>query len=114
MRIIAAVIVLCVVVGVLAVVVVRGTVDSRAEEARATLERGAKRFVACYDRDGSYLKCKAGSKKIAITFRRSDAFSLTYAADFAATYTISRDKDGELQRSCQPRGKRCPVGDWSG
>lgn len=97
-----------------AVVIVRHTADSRAEMARDTLEKAAERFVACYERDGSYNKCEPGSSRVAVTYRSRDAFALTHAADFAATYTVSREKDGALQRSCQPRGDHCPVGAWDG
>lgn len=91
---------------------IRATAAERAETARRTLEEGADRFVACHERDGSYQGCRTGSSRINVAFRSRDAFSLTYAADFAATYTIARERGGELKHSCHPRSSFCPIGRW--
>lgn len=97
---------------VLAVVAVTLTSDRRTAGARKNLDRAAAQFTACYARSRSYEKCDPGTSKIAVTFRTRSAFALTASVEFSATYTIARKRDGELIRTCQPRGAHCPEAGW--
>ena len=99
-------------VAALAAAAVALTEGRRAAGARDTLDDVAARFVACYDAQASYLKCKTGTSKINVATRTRHRFLLISTVEFGPTYTIERKRDGELVRGCSPSGSRCPVGRW--
>jgi hypothetical protein len=105
-----------VVVAALAVagVTINLTESRRAESARQTLDRAASRFAQCYAREESYENCETGTSKLMVAERSKRRFALLSAVEFGPTYTISGTAAGRLNRTCQPVGAHCPIGEWQG
>jgi hypothetical protein len=92
--------------------IVKLTLPSRAEAARARLTQVAQRFDQCYSRYASYEHCETGTRKLMVGERGKRRFTLVSAVEFGPTYMISGTPDGELERSCQPSSTHCPNGLW--
>lgn len=98
--------------GLAAVALVKLTADQRAGNARDTLERAASRLVECHESRRSYAGCTPGTSKVAVIAQTRRRFEIASTVEFGPTYSISRRRDGDLVRRCQPPGQQCPIGNW--